>query len=164
MGHGGPRAPRVRPALQLPCQPPSLASPLLPHSCAREQQPTARPAEERTHRLRRSRCQRDSRCGAGGRGSSEIVWGLRGRNILGHFCHAGWAPASSSPRPGGPPVPQRAGCLGGSALTFLGRPGSFHKERRKMQRSSWCCPVKGRERRRPRRACIHPDVWVGVPG
>lgn len=31
MGHGGPRAPRVRSALQPPCQPPSLASPLLPH-------------------------------------------------------------------------------------------------------------------------------------
>lgn len=43
---------------------------------------------------------------AGARGSSEVVRGLRGRSILGHFCHAGWAPASSSPRPGATSAPE----------------------------------------------------------
>lgn len=121
---------------------------------------------------------RRGRTSLGSPGASETAGAAQGaagaRRLSGDFGEGafsgtsatlpGWAPASSSPRPGGSPVPQRAGCPGGSALPFPRRPGSFHKERRKMQRSSWCCPVKGRERRRPRRAFIHPDVWVGVPG
>lgn len=110
VGHGGPRAPRVRLAFQPPCQPPSLASPLLPHFPCQEaaaRRPTGRGEEhagsgstgasETACAARGAARARGWGGGGEGRGGSEIVRGFRGRNILRHFCRAGWAPASSSP-------------------------------------------------------------------